>query len=96
MEISDEERRILEELQHDLDSEDPEFSRRMEGKPFVSRRNMVIGILLGLAGVFVLLSGVTLNSIWLGLGGFVMMFYGTLLAIPRMNKRDPPWWVYRN
>lgn len=81
MEISDDDRRILEELQRDLDAEDPAFVRKMEGASLFSR-DALIGLFIFLAGVAVLLGGVALNFPPVGVGGFVIMVYGAYKGIP--------------
>lgn len=81
MEISDDDRRILEELQRDLDAEDPAFVRKMEGSSLPSR-DALIGVFIFLAGVAVLLGGVALNFTLVGIAGFIMMLYGGYKAIP--------------
>lgn len=81
MEISDDDRRILEELQRDLDAEDPAFVRKMESTSLFSR-DALIGLFIFLAGVAILLTGVALNFPPVGIAGFVIMMYGAYKGVP--------------
>src|SRR5699024_12553619 len=54
----------------------------------LSTRNIVLGVLTATVGIAVLLTGVTIDAIWLGIVGFVVMGAGIYLASKRTTK--PP------
>jgi len=82
MPLSEQEQRLLEEMERSLYHNDADFvatvsSRR--GKP--NYTVVVLGILLGLAGVATLVAGVIVRLPIVGILGFVVMFAGVLVAV---------------
>lgn len=53
-----------------------------------STRNIVLGVLTATVGIVVLLTGVTIDAIWLGIIGFIVMGGGIFVATKRTTK--PP------
>lgn len=83
MALSEKERRVLEELEQQLSTEDPRLASQMQGSGPVSgfsTRNIVIGVLVAAVGIVVLLWGVTISQIWLGVVGFLLMAGGVFFA----------------
>lgn len=91
--LSDREKEAFAEIESQLISDDPKFASQMQmGKKDSARRfstrNIVLGVLLATAGIAVLLTGVTIDAIWLGIVGFIVMGGGIYLASKRTTK--PP------
>lgn len=84
MSLSDSERRSFEELEAQLRESDPQFARKisnassLNGK--MTTRNIVIGSLVLIAGVVLLLAGISTSLIILGVAGFVIMGAGVYFA----------------
>jgi predicted lipid-binding transport protein (Tim44 family) len=84
MSLSDSERRSFEELEAQLRESDPQFARKISnassfhGK--MTTRNIVIGSLILIAGVVLLLAGISTSLTILGVLGFVIMGAGVYFA----------------
>lgn len=82
MPLSEHEQHLLDEMERSLYRNDGDFVASVSpvsGRP--TYRSMVLGLLLGVAGIVVIVSGVMLQLAILGVVGFVVMFAGVLLAI---------------
>ncbi len=93
MGLSDREQEAFAEIESQLISEDPKFASQMQmgaksSARRLSTRNIVLGVLTATVGIAVLLTGVTIDAIWLGIVGFVVMGAGIYLASKRTTK--PP------
>lgn len=93
MGLSDREQEVFAEIESQLISEDPKFASQMQMNakgPLrrFSTRNIVLGVLTATIGIVVLLTGVTIDAIWLGIIGFIIMGSGIYLATKRTTK--PP------
>ena len=82
MPLSEQEQRLLEEMERSLYHNDADFVASVG----VTRlrpnyRSIVIGVLLAVAGIGALVAGVALQQLWLGIVGFALMFAGVLIAI---------------
>ncbi len=82
MPLSEQEQRLLEEMERSLYQNDADFvatvsSRR--GRP--NYAVLVIGVLVAVLGVAVLVSGVIIRQPLVGVLGFAVMFVGVLLAV---------------
>ena len=75
MPLSEEEARLLHQLEQSLAAEDPDFASTLRGsKLFAHNRRIAIISALGfIVGLLVLFSGVMVPSVVLGLVGFIMM-----------------------
>ncbi len=86
MALSEHEQRLLEQLEQQLNAEDPRFAHSMSssGRSFSTRR-IVLSALVGVAGILVLLVGVSFQNIFIGVGGFLIMgasvYFGTVRPI---------------
>jgi len=92
MPLSEQEQRALDEMERSLYQNDADFVSAVsprKGKP--NYRMMVIGVLVGVAGVIALLTGVIVQQPLVGVLGFVVMFVGVLLFVspPRSSGADP-------
>ncbi|HYH77365.1 MAG TPA: DUF3040 domain-containing protein [Arthrobacter sp.] len=87
MPLSEHEQKLLEQLEKQLHEDDPKFANSMGSDPgrSWSTRHVVIGVLGALAGIFLLLVGVTLQSIFVGVLGFVVMGAGVYFATMRSS-----------
>ena len=82
MPLSEQEQRLLDEMERNLYQNDADFvatvgSRR--GRP--NYRGIVLGAVLVVVGIIVLLVGVGIHQPVVGVIGFVVMFAGVLVAI---------------
>ncbi|MDH6237231.1 DUF3040 domain-containing protein [Cryobacterium sp. CG_9.6] len=82
MPLSEQEQRLLEEMERSLYHNDADFVASVG----VSRlrpnyRSIAIGVLLAVLGIVALIAGVALQMLWIGIVGFVVMFTGVLLAL---------------
>ncbi len=85
MPLSEHEQKLLEQLEKQLHEDDPKFASSMgsdAGRSW-STRHLVIGVLATLAGVVLLLFGVTIQNIFVGVLGFVVMGAGVYYATMR-------------
>ena len=92
MPLSEHEQKLLEQLEKQLHEDDPKFANSMGSDPgrSWSTRHVVIGVLCALAGVFLLLVGVTLQNIFVGVLGFVVMGGGVDFATMRSSAAAKP------
>lgn len=75
MPLSDEEARLLQQLEKSLAAEDPDFASTLRGSKLVAR-NRRLALLSGvgfLIGVGLLLAGAFTAMTWLGIVGFLVM-----------------------
>jgi hypothetical protein len=93
MPLSEHEQRLLEEMERSLYHNDADFVATVgnhRGRP--SYRSIVVGVLVGLLGIAVIVTGVVLRQPIIGVAGFVVMFVGVLVAIspPKNAPVLPP------
>jgi hypothetical protein len=91
MPLSEQEQRALDEMERSLYQNDADFVSAVSprwGKP--NYRMMVIGVLVAVAGIIALLTGVIIQQPLVGVLGFVVMFGGVLIFVspPRANASD--------
>jgi len=92
MPLSEQEQRLLEEMERSLYHNDADFVATVaprRGKP--NYTVLVVGILVGLAGIAGLVAGVIVRQPVIGIIGFAVMFAGVLIAFapPRGSKSVP-------
>ena len=91
MPLSEQEQRLLEEMERSLYHNDADFVATV-GKRSGRRnyRTVALGIVAAIVGVAVIITGVALRIPIIGVVGFVVMFVGVLLAIsaPRRGADD--------
>ena len=75
MPLSEEEARLLHQLEQSLAAEDPDFASTLRGSKFLAhnRRVAVLAVLVFLGGVALLFGGAVSAMTWLGVLGFVVM-----------------------
>jgi hypothetical protein len=95
MPLSEHEQRLLEQIERALYAEDPKFASSVSGgrmsKP--ARRRRIQGALLFVLGLVLLVTGVAVQSLWIGdvpvvsIVGFLAMLGGALLAVTSIGAR---------
>ncbi|MCU1425554.1 MAG: rane protein [Microbacteriaceae bacterium] len=91
MALSEQEQRLLEEMERGLYQNDADFVATVgqrRGKP--NYTIVVGGILLGLLGVAILLTGVVVHQPLVGVLGFVLMFVGVMVALAPPRRGMAP------
>lgn len=84
MPLSEHEQKMLEQLEKQLHEEDPKFADSMgaDALKTFSTKHIVLGVLGVIVGILVLLVGVSIQNIFVGVLGFLLMgasvYYGTL------------------
>ena len=83
MPLSEHEQRLLEQMERALYAEDPKFVSSLQHptQRSGSRRRLIIGFLLGLAGMALLVTGVATKLAPLGVVGFIVMLGGVVIAL---------------
>jgi len=73
--LSDEEARLLHQLEQSLAAEDPDFASTLRGSKFLAhnRRVAILAVLGFLGGIALLFGGAVSAMTWLGVLGFVVM-----------------------
>lgn len=90
MPLSDEERRQLEELEHNLAAEDPRLAQALVSgsvKHTFSARSY-FGVAAWLVGVVVLIAGISTQILLIGVGGFLLMGAGAYLLLDKEATLD--------
>jgi hypothetical protein len=88
MPLSEQEQRLLDEMERSLYHGDGDFVASVgRSRGGVNYTALVGGVLLALGGVGVLLAGVALHAWIVGVLGFVAMFAGVLVAVGNPNRR---------
>jgi hypothetical protein len=92
MPLSEQEQRLLEEMERSLYHNDADFVAAVSarrGKPTYSA--VVTGILIGVVGIAAMITGVVIRQPIVGVLGFVVMFVGVLVALtpPRGGRVAP-------
>lgn len=88
MPLSDEEARLLHQLEQSLAAEDPDFASTLRGSKFMARnRRVALLAALGfIAGLVVMFTGAVSKMTWLGVLGFLVMV-GTAFLFSQAWKR---------
>lgn len=81
MPLSEQEQRLLDEMERNLYQNDADFVARVSRRVRPSYTALVVGVLVGITGVVLLLVGVSTRLTVVGLIGFIVMFAGVLVAI---------------
>ncbi|MFJ3380409.1 DUF3040 domain-containing protein [Curtobacterium sp. NPDC090217] len=89
MPLSEQEQRLLEEMERSLYQNDSDFVARVtrrQGRPTYT--SITLGVLGALAGVAVVILGLVMRQPLIGIVGFVVMLAGVLFAL-RPGMRAP-------
>ena len=92
MPLSEQEQRLLDEMERSLYHNDADFvatmGSRTGGRP--NYTSLVVGILIAVLGIATLVTGVIVQQPLVGVLGFAIMFAGVLIAItPRRSGGKP-------
>jgi predicted lipid-binding transport protein (Tim44 family) len=89
MPLSEQEQRLLEEMERGLYHNDADFVANVGGTSLrPNYRSISLGVLAAVAGIGGLIAGVAIQQLWLGVLGFIIMFAGVLIATtPSKNAK---------
>ncbi|RBM16362.1 hypothetical protein DI005_26365 [Prauserella sp. PE36] len=97
MPLSEHEQRLLDQIERELYAEDPKFASTVRGAKMrrPTRRRRIQGIALFAVGVALLVLGVVVpfrvaEIPLISVLGFLVMFFGVLLAVTAMRARGEP------
>lgn len=98
MPLSEYEQRILEQMEEQLRSEDPDLAASISHIQPRKSSTVLIGIAAVLAGIALLVVGVASSYLWLSVIGFVVAFAGVAWAThtPSGSKKGKPKSAPRN
>lgn len=90
MPLSEEEIRLLEQMERALVEEDPKFASTLRGTTLekVAKRRALLAIVGLVIGVGVLMAGAVLRLTPVGIAGFVLMLLSATVAISAMRGRS--------
>jgi hypothetical protein len=85
--LSEEELRLLEQMERALVEEDPKFASTLRGNAFrhSARRRAIFGGVVFVGGVTLLMSGAVLRIPILGIAGFVVMLLSATVAMAALR-----------
>jgi hypothetical protein len=87
--LSDEEARLLHQLEQSLAAEDPDFASTLRGSKLLatSKRLAVLSALGFVSGLGLLFAGAVMARTWLGVTGFVVMIAAAYLFVTANRQR---------
>ena len=90
MPLSEEELRLLEQMERALVAEDPKLASTLRGTKLrkQARRHMVLGALAFVLGIAVLMGGVILSEPLIGVLGFVIMLGSAYVTLNSYKNRN--------
>ncbi len=90
MPLSEEELRLLEQMERALVAEDPKLASTLRGTKLrkQARRHMVLGVLAFALGIAVLMGGVILSEPLIGVLGFVIMLGSAYVTLNSYKNRN--------
>ncbi|QJU53322.1 DUF3040 domain-containing protein [Herbiconiux sp. KACC 21604] len=90
MPLSEQEQRLLDEMERSLYHNDADFVSAVGGgRGRLNYGALVLGILVGILGLGVVIAGVVFRQPLIGIVGFIAMFGGVLLALRRTRRGAP-------
>lgn len=92
MPLSEEELRLLEQMERALAAEDPKFVSTIQGHTLerTARIRAVVAGVVFLGGVALLLGGAMAQRTWLGILGFVVMLASAVIGLTAWRGRHAP------
>lgn len=92
MPLSEQEQRLLEEMERSLYQNDADFVATSARRGAPNYTILAVGVLIAVLGIGTLVAGVITQLLFLGILGFAIMFGGVLLAVapPRRAVPDEP------
>jgi hypothetical protein len=90
--LSEEEQRMLEQLEHALAAEDPKFASTLRGRSTRSHhRRVAIGsAVVFVLGIVLLMTGAVMEQVAIGVGGFVLMLGGAYFGLTAYRRSSQP------
>jgi hypothetical protein len=90
--LSEEELRLLEQMEQALAQEDPKFVSTLRGSSLerVARMRTIAAAVVFVVGVVMLMGGAVSQQIWLGVLGFVVMVGSATIALASWRGRHAP------
>ncbi len=90
MPLSEEEMRLLEQMERALVAEDPKLASTMRGKSSSasSRRRLILAVVFFAVGITVLMTGAIMRQTFVGVAGFLTMLVSAYFGL--MSFRRPP------
>jgi len=87
--LSEHEQQLLEQMEQALYAEDPKFASHMKGdrSAAAARRRYIIGGVGTVAGLALVLVGVTVSNLWVGALGFALMVASVVYAVTPPRRR---------
>lgn len=89
MALSEYEQKMLAQLEAQLKDEDPQLAETFTPARQISLRRLVFGIFAIVAGIAVLIGGVSTRWWWLGVIGFGIMLAGALYMMSGSEQAHP-------
>lgn len=89
--LSEEELRLLEQMERALVQEDPKFASTLRGSALrqSSRRRAILAGIAFLGGIALLMAGAVLRIPLLGIGGFLVMLVSATVALTALRASTP-------
>jgi len=90
--LSEEELRLLEQMEHALAQEDPKFASTLRGSTLerVARMRTIAAAAVFVLGVVMLMGGAVAQQTWLGILGFVVMLGSATIGLASWRGRHAP------
>jgi hypothetical protein len=90
--LSEEELRLLEQMEHALAQEDPKFASTLRGSTLerVARMRTIAAAAVFVLGVVMLMGGAVAQQTWLGILGFVVMLGSATIGLAAWRGRHAP------
>ena len=90
--LSEEELRLLEQMEHALAQEDPKFASTLRGSTLerVAKMRTITAAAVFVLGVGMLMGGAMSAQIWLGVLGFVVMLASATIGLAAWRGRHAP------
>ncbi|CAM3525468.1 DUF3040 domain-containing protein [Isoptericola cucumis] len=89
MPLSEYEQRVLEQMERALSSDDPRLASTLQQARRKSPMRYVLAGVGVVAGLLLLVVGVSTSQTWVGVVGFVLMFAGVAYAFSSPRKSGP-------
>ncbi len=88
MPLSEEELRLLDQMERALVAEDPRLASTLRGTKIRQhqRRAIALGVTAFVVGIVLLMSGAVMSTIWLGVIGFVVMLASVFFTLTRWKS----------
>jgi hypothetical protein len=88
--LSEEELRLLEQMERALVAEDPKLASTMRGTSMraVARRRALVAAVVFVLGIVVLMTGAVTQLVAVGIAGFVVMLFSAYVALTSWRGQD--------